>query len=461
MNHIHIIGICGKGTSSLALILKQQGHHVTGSDSGSFEPINTTLRTHGIDFTVGYSHNNIPQEADAFVIGSSAQLSIETNEEVKAAHETKKPIFSFAEFLHTLTQDTFNIVIAGSYGKSTCTSLATHIIRESGKDPSYFIGAEPIGFQSAHSGKDPLFILEGDEYPHDTASLTPKFAFYNPKTVLLTSAAHDHINKFSTLESYLETYTILLEKTKPGIIVTAIEHPHVKELTENYPNLVTYGLTQGTYTAQNIVRDSISQFELCKNNTPIATIQTQLLGEHSIENIVGVSTLLLENNIVSIEDIQKAVPTFQGVTKRLELHNPHKAIPVYESYGSSFEKARADIQAIQNYLPHKKMILLFEPHTFGWRNRGNIDWYNSIFQNIDHVVIYKPFSAGSASHDQLQLHEIVERVSQTNPHISAVDDSQELLSTLIKNTPKDAVVLLMTSSNFDGALESIISHFQQ
>lgn len=461
MKHVHIIGICGKGTSSLAILLQQKGYKITGSDSGIFEPTSTALQNNNIQYSVGYSSKNIPSNVDAFIVGSSTQLSIETNEEVRKAKEMGLPIFSFAEFLEKLTQDSFNIVITGSYGKSSCTSLATHILRESGKDPSYFIGAEPIDFLSAHSGTNPLFVLEGDEYPHDTISLTPKFVFYNPKTVLLTSAAHDHINKFPTIESYLETYKILLEKLSGGILVAAIEHPHVETLTKHYPNLVTYGLKTATYTPQNIQKGIISKFDICKDGIKLSTIETQLLGEHSIENIIGVSALLLENKIVSIEDIKKAVPTFRGVGKRLQLHNPNGLVPVYESFGSSLEKAKADIKAIQEYLPTKDIVLVFEPHTFGWRNRENLSWYETIFSNISTVIVYKPTEAGSTSHEQLSLNEIVDKISETNENVTAVKNPKTLLPTIEKSCGENSLILLMTSSNFDGTLEDVIDFFSK
>jgi UDP-N-acetylmuramate: L-alanyl-gamma-D-glutamyl-meso-diaminopimelate ligase len=454
----HVVGICGKGTSAVALLLQEKGWEITGSDSGSFEPITSTLISNGIHHIVGYAPENIPQDVSLIILGSSAQLSPETNAEVARAMEMDVPKKSFAEVLQDITKDSTNLVITGSYGKSTCTALTSHILREAGKDPSYFIGAQPKDFETSHLGEGYTFVLEGDEYPHDSTSRDAKFLFYNPSSVLLISAEHDHINKFPTIEDYLKPYQELMKIIpEDGVLVAGINHPYVKEvLKEAKISPATYGFENADYTAQNISYGAVSSFDIFKEDKKIITLETKLIGDHNIENIVGVSALLLENNLVTPEEIQQTIPSFSGVVKRLELKNPGEEIPVYESFGSSYKKATADITAIKKHFPEKNILAVFEPHTFGWRNRGNLDWYDSVFQGVDEVLIYKPPTAGSASHDQLTLDEIYNQVKSTGIKTEKVEE-KEMLSKLTKEKVKpDSIVILITSSSFDGEIDNII-----
>ncbi|MFT5359759.1 MAG: UDP-N-acetylmuramate: L-alanyl-gamma-D-glutamyl-meso-diaminopimelate ligase [Candidatus Paceibacteria bacterium] len=460
--NVHIIGICGKGTSATALLLKQKGWTVTGSDSGSFEPIATALRDNDIKHTVGYDASNIPENVDLIILGSSAQLSIENNEEVAKAMSLDNPKMSFAEILGDLTKETNNLVIVGSYGKSTCSSLAAHIMKESGKDPSYFLGAEPKDFGTSHIGKGEIFILEGDEYPHDSKSLTPKFLFYNPKSILLISGEHDHINKFPTVESYLKPYKDLLKIIpERGVIVAGINHPNVSELVNDINQKVfTYGLEKADYTPDNISYGEVSSFDLQKDGKYLTSIKTNLLGDHNIENIVGVSALLLENNLVTIDELANSIQTFKGVKNRLELKNPNSIVPVYESFGSSYKKAKADISAIKKHFPDKNIIAIFEPHTFGWRNKGNLSWYIDVFEDVSKVVVYKPSSAGNETPEQLSLSDMVKQIN-LNEDKAVPETKKGNLPDLAKSTAdENSIILLITSSDFDGQIEKIVSVFK-
>jgi UDP-N-acetylmuramate: L-alanyl-gamma-D-glutamyl-meso-diaminopimelate ligase len=162
----HFIGIAGKGMSATALLLRQMGVQISGSDEGFYPPVSDYLKNEKIPFAAGYRKENIPDDADVIVIGKNAKLQPDSNEEVRAAMASGKPVRSFADLLHDMTADTETIVAAGSYGKSTCTALLAWCLRVANKDPSYFIGEITNGLDThAHRGWGPTFVLEGDEYP--------------------------------------------------------------------------------------------------------------------------------------------------------------------------------------------------------------------------------------------------------------------------------------------------------
>src|SRR5689334_871905 len=223
----HFIGIAGKGMSATALLLRQMGVRITGSDEGFYPPVSDYLKNERIPFAAGYRKENIPDDADVIVIGKNAKLQPESNDEVRAAMESGKPVKSFADLLHEMTAGQETVVAVGSYGKSTCTALLAWCLSCAGKDPSYFIGEVTNGFATyAHRGKGPVFLLEGDEYPSSNWDNTSKFLHYNAKNVLLTSATHDHINVFPTHADYLGPFrTLLASLPSDGLLVVSSE-PH-------------------------------------------------------------------------------------------------------------------------------------------------------------------------------------------------------------------------------------------
>ena len=212
----HFIGIAGKGMSATALLLKEMGVEISGSDEGFYPPVSDYLKSANIAFSQGYRKENIPNDVDVIIIGKNAKLQPETNEEVRAAFASGKLVRSFADVLHEITTSSETIVVAGSYGKSTCTALLAWCLRSAEKDPSYFIGEVTNGFEKyAHRGRGPVFVLEGDEYPSSNWDNTSKFLRYNAKNVLLTSATHDHINIFPTHADYLVPFRALLNSLPP------------------------------------------------------------------------------------------------------------------------------------------------------------------------------------------------------------------------------------------------------
>jgi UDP-N-acetylmuramate: L-alanyl-gamma-D-glutamyl-meso-diaminopimelate ligase len=226
----HFIGIAGKGMSATALLLREMGVEITGSDEGFYPPVSDYLKNEKIPFAEGYRKENIPDDVDVIVIGKNAKLTPESNEEVRAAMASGKSVRSFADLLHDMTADTDTIVAVGSYGKSTCTALLAWCLRSANKDPSYFIGEITNGFdRHAHRGQGSTFVLEGDEYPASNWDDTSKFLRYNARNVLLTSATHDHINVFPTHADYLAPFRALLGSLPAdGLLVVNSSEPRAR-----------------------------------------------------------------------------------------------------------------------------------------------------------------------------------------------------------------------------------------
>jgi len=455
----HFIGIAGKGMSAVALLLRQMGVRITGSDEGFYPPVSDYLRNEKIPFAAGYRKENIPDDADVIVIGKNAKLTPDSNEEVRAAMDSGKLVRSFADLLHDMTAGAETIVAAGSYGKSTCTALLAWCLKAANKDPSYFIGEITNGFERhAHRGQGRTFVLEGDEYPASNWDNRSKFLLYNARNVLLTSATHDHINVFPTHADYLAPFRSLLGSLpSDGLLVVCSGEPHARALAKDLAcAIVFYALDdRAHWHAANIARGAKTTFDLMRGGEKIIRLSTTMLGDHNIENLVGVGAMLLEKKLLSPEELHAGISTFQGVKRRMELLSAASQVPVYEGFGSSYEKARSAIDATKLHFPDRRLIIVFEPHTFTWRNRAAISAYDDAFAGAARIFIFEPASQGAGSHAQLTQAEIVARVRAANHDAEAINDPDEALQRLSGMLRPDDVVLLLTSGELGGLIRTI------
>jgi UDP-N-acetylmuramate: L-alanyl-gamma-D-glutamyl-meso-diaminopimelate ligase len=455
----HFIGIAGKGMSATALLLRQQGWEISGSDEGFYPPVSDYLAQANIPFSQGYKKENIPVDADVIIIGKNAKLVPESNEEVRAAFESGKPVKSFPEIIEELTAHTDTIVVAGSYGKSTCTALLAWCLEKAGKDPSYFIGEVTKGFESyAKLGRGGVFVLEGDEYPSANWDPSPKFLHYHPRNVLLTSATHDHVNIYPTHQDYLQPFENLMALVpKDGLVVVNSDEQFAVGVAEQFTGKkVFYSMKEGSpWHPRNIKYGSPSTFDLYNGDKKIVSLTFSLLGAHNIENIVGISAMLLEKGLLTPQELEKGISTFEGVKRRMELLSPQSSVLVYEGFGSSYEKAKAAMQAMKLHFPTNRLVVVFEPHTFSWRNRDAIAWYDDVFTGADKIFIYEPASQGAGTHKQLTQEEIVARVQQAGFDAEAITEPAQALTIIEKELHKDDVVLLLTSGDMGGLLKTI------
>jgi UDP-N-acetylmuramate: L-alanyl-gamma-D-glutamyl-meso-diaminopimelate ligase len=460
----HFIGVAGIGMAATALLLREQGWSVTGSDEGFYPPASEILPRAGISVASPHAAENVPADADAIVIGKHAKLTQE-NPEVAAAFASGKPILSFPDVLADVTRDRDRIVVAGSYGKSTTASLLAWVLVHAGKYPGYFLGAVPKNMPSnAALGSDAPFILEGDEYPSSNTDPRAKFLHYSPQSLLLTSAVHDHVNVFPTHADYLAPFKQLIGNLPAaGLLVACADEPHAMALARGAPcRVATYGLSdaKAAYRAENIVYGEESTFDFIGPGIrqPVNTTQ---LGAHNIQNMVGAAALLLEKGLATPAEIAAAFASYQGIVRRLDRLTAHSSIPVYEGFGSSREKSRAAIDAICLHFPNKRLVIVFEPYTFSWRSRDTLHWYDTVFEGAGEVFVYQPASHGAASHNQVSQDEIIERIAATGIGVTKVGaDKSADLTTIAGCLKSNDVVLVLTTGNLGGLIPPLVEKLE-
>lgn len=361
------------------------------------------------------------------------------------------------------------MVVAGSYGKSTLTTLITWCLSHAGKAPGWFIGAIPKGFEhSASMGGDGPFIFEGDEYPSANWDDRSKFLHYKPETVLLSSATHDHVNIYPTLASYHEPFHALLMDLadRGGQLVACTDEQYAANFFHAFPGRkLSYGLASGTnYGAANIVlgdpaTGEPTRFDLLVGHEVLPGFTTTELGRHTVQNICGAAAYLLGSELLTADELQEGVATFRGLNRRLDRKAEKSALPVYEGFGSSYEKARAAIGAIREHYPRRRLVVLFEPHTFTWRNKGAIAQYQTAFDDTDTVWLFAPPDHGASTHDQASLEEITAETSKGHGDVRHF--SGEAMASILDETEQDQdVILVLSSGSFGGNLSGFLSSIE-
>jgi UDP-N-acetylmuramate: L-alanyl-gamma-D-glutamyl-meso-diaminopimelate ligase len=453
----HFIGIAGAGMSATAKLLRDAGVEISGSDQDIYPPVLDFLQQERIPYRTPYAAANIPSDADLIVIGKNARLVPETNAEVAAAYASGKTIVSFPEVLRELSAGKQNIVVAGSYGKSTTAALLAHCLATV-DDASYFIGAIPITpATNARLGRGALFVLEGDEYPSSNTDIRAKFLHYHPRHTLITPLAHDHLNVYPTPESYLAPFEELASLTASGgTMVVCLEGELSGRLVPRLSRpFLTYGVREGDFRAAAIRWAEHTAFSLVRDGREIAEISTTQLGEHNVQNIVGAAALAIGAGLMSAEDFSAAVPRFKGVKRRLDRKSDRTLIPIFEGFGSSYEKARSAIEAMKRHFTDRRLVIVFEPHTFSWRNRNALSWYDTVFSGAEKIFVYEPASQGAGTHEQITKTEIVDRVRRAGFDVEPLPEGEQAAGLVGQTMRSNDAFLLLTSGNLGGLIERI------
>ena len=454
---IHFTGIAGAGMSAAALMMRDAGHEVSGSDADVFPPMSTYVEALGFPFHRSFDAANLPDGLDLLVLGASAKLGGEANPEVAEARARGVKVTSFPELVGEATAGRLNTVVAGSFGKSTCSALMAYALQHAGRDAGYMIGAiSPSLPVTGHWGAAQEVVLEGDEYIVAPADRRSKFALYHPNDLLLTSLVHDHVNVFPTFADYEAPFRALLRDLPVDGLLVAREHPAIRAIArEAACRIVWYDTDRcGGWWAQNVNYGDTTRFTLVAPNGGKLELSTGLLGAHNIENIVGVSAYLLERGLISESALQSAVASFAGIRRRLDRLTQRSAVPVIEGFGSSYEKARSAIEAMLLHYPHRPLTVVFEPHTFSWRSHDALSWYDTVFQGAARVLIAPPPSHGAETHHQSTFEEILARTAATGVAVQGVRTAEEATRAL-GSLRGDEVVLLLSSGPLLGLPDSL------
>ena len=437
--HVHFIAIGGSAMHNLAIALKRSGAEVTGSDDEIFEPSKGRLAKHGIlPQKMGWDESRISPKIDAIILGMHARID---NPELIAAQKQGLKIYSYPEFVFEKSKQQTRIVIGGSHGKTTITSMILHVMQKLNIETDYLVGALLEGFDCMVKFSDaPFIVIEGDEYLSSPLDLRPKFHWYKPNIALLSGVAWDHINVFPTFENYVEQFRIFAKDIQPDGSLIYFEGDDIlvdiaKKTVSS--NNIPY------HTIKHEVENSITTALFDGKKYPL-----HIFGEHNLQNLNG-ARIVLNQIGVSDHDFLSAIQSFKGASKRLETIAENSKTIVFKDFAHSPSKLKATTKAVKNQYKDRDLIACMELHTFSSLKKDFLPEYKNAMASADKAYVY--FSPEVVKHkklDPITIEDVANGFQSNN--VKVFTDSKILFKLLESEVKGGTNLLLMSSGNFNG-----------
>ncbi|WP_130734217.1 UDP-N-acetylmuramate--L-alanine ligase [Flavobacterium sp. J27] len=439
--NIHFIAIGGAAMHNLALALHNKGYKVTGSDDAIFEPSKSRLEKKNLlPIEMGWFPEKINTALDAVILGMHAKAD---NPELLRAKELGLKIYSYPEFLYEQSKNKTRVVIGGSHGKTTITSMILHVMHFHDIEVDYMVGAQLEGFDTmVHlTEKNDFIVLEGDEYLSSPIDLRPKFHLYQPNIALLSGIAWDHINVFPTFENYVDQFKIFTNQiTNGGILVYNEEDTSVKQVAEEAQNPIRKIAYQ---TPDYVVENGMTLL-----STPEGPMPIEVFGAHNLSNLAGAKWICQCMGVDEAE-FYEAIATFKGASKRLEKIAENKDKVAYKDFAHSPSKVAATTKAVKKQYPDRKLVACLELHTYSSLNAAFLSQYQGTLDSADvAVVFYSPDAVKIKKLEEVTYDQIASSFKRDD--LIIYTNPKEFKDFLFSQNFDNTTLLLMSSGNYGG-----------
>ena len=439
--NIHFIAIGGSAMHNLAIALHQKGYQVSGSDDMIHNPSKSRLEKYSLlPQEFGWFTEKISSSLDIVILGMHAKKD---NLELLEAQKLGLKIYSYPEFLYEQSKDKTRVVIGGSHGKTTITSMVLHVLSYHEKEVDYMVGAQLEGFETmVHLTEENDFIvLEGDEYLSSPIDMRPKFHLYKPNIALLSGIAWDHVNVFPTFDNYLEQFRVFTDSmVNGGIMVYNEEDINVKEVVDSSENHIKKYPYQ---TPNHFIKDGVTYLETSEGDLPL-----EVFGKHNLQNLAG-SKWICQHMGIDEDDFYEAIASFSGASKRLEKVAENNDTVIFKDFAHSPSKVEATTRAVKNQYNNRKVLACLELHTYSSLNADFLSEYKGSLDFADKaVVFYSP--------DAVKIKQLKEVTKKQIADAFQYDDliiytnPQEFKDILFSENLKETVLLFMSSGNYGG-----------
>lgn len=439
---VHFIAVGGSIMHNLAIALKRSGHTVTGSDDEIYEPARSRLAGEGLlPVDEGWDPDRIGADTDAVILGMHAKGD---NPELAKAQELGIRIYSFPEFIMEQSRSKHRIVIAGSHGKTTITSMVMHVLRGMGRDFDYLVGGQIEGFDvMVRLTEDaPTIILEGDEYLSSPLDSRPKFLAYKPHMALISGIAWDHINVFPTEEQYVYQFEQLVESMpKAGVIVFNEEDKRLVNIIKTFGDKEAFYLFPYK-TPDHRIRDGKYEIKIKGMRTAL-----QVFGKHNMANIEG-AWQICDWMGIEIEDFLEQISTFKGASKRLEKIYEDSSSLVYKDFAHSPSKVKATTEAVAELYKKRNVVACLELHTFSSLNKNFLSQYKDTLKSLKNKIVFiNEHTLKRKNFPSISREELVKAFNDKKIEFAS---NVEELQAAVRKLRKDSnnVFLMMSSGNF-------------
>jgi UDP-N-acetylmuramate: L-alanyl-gamma-D-glutamyl-meso-diaminopimelate ligase len=437
---VHFIAIGGSTMHNLALALHQKGCQVTGSDDEIFEPSRSRLLAKGLlPEAIGWFPEKITSDLDEVILGMHARKD---NPELIRAQELGLKIYSFPEYVYKCSEDKQRVVVAGSHGKTTVTSMLMHVLRFHDKEFDYLVGSLVDGFETMAKISDaPVIVIEGDEYLTSPLDLRPKFWHYKHHIGIITGVAWDHINVYPTFAKYLEQFEMFADLTpKGGLLIYSKDDKKVGDICSIDRNDVR---TEAYSVPSHKIRNGRTTL-----NTDYGPIELQVFGEHNLKNLESARLACLHLGVTE-KGFYEAISSFKGASNRLELLAKTDKTVVFKDFAHAPSKLLATTMAVKKNFPDFKLVACLELHTFSSLNKDFLKEYKEKFKFADEPVVF--FNPETLEHKKLPpITEEDIRSNFASKNLKVFTEKQSFEDFLLAQDWKNKSLLLMSSGKFGG-----------
>lgn len=426
---------------NLALALHEKGDLVTGSDDAIFEPSKSRLAVKGLlPVAMGWFPEKINKDLDAVILGMHAKSD---NPELIKAQELGLRIYSYPEFLYEHARHKTRVVIGGSHGKTTITSMILHVLKYHGVEVDFMVGAQLEGFdRMVHlTDENEIMVLEGDEYLSSPIDLRPKFHLYKANIALISGIAWDHINVFPTFDNYVEQFSIFVDTmVKGGMMVYNEEDPEVKKIVEETTNQIKrYAYKTPDYRIEN----GSTVLETSEGDIPL-----EIFGKHNLQNLEGARSICFHLG-VSEESFYEAIADFRGASKRLEKIAENEETVIFKDFAHSPSKVEATTRAVREQYKDRKLLACLELHTYSSLNEDFLKEYLGTLEQADEaVVFYSPHAVKIKRLKEVSEAQIANAFQRKD--LVIYTEPIAFRDFLFGKNLENTAVLLMSSGNYGG-----------
>jgi UDP-N-acetylmuramate: L-alanyl-gamma-D-glutamyl-meso-diaminopimelate ligase len=444
----------------LAALLAEAGHRVTGSELDFYPPMSTLLESLQVPVSAGFSPDHIPPDCDAVIVGNAA-----TRDNVEAAEAVRRgvPVLSLPQAIRQyLLPGRTSVVITGTHGKTTTSALTAWLLYDAGRDPGFLVGGEMRNFGRGYRrGAGREFVLEGDEYNAAFFDRGAKFLHYEPRHLFIGNIEYDHADLYPDLESILEAFRKVAAIVPPeGVVVVNRDDPRALEASAKAPArrvlVSTEDLSADFAAADVAFHPEGTDFTLVEAGTPVARLQSPLLGHHNVRNALG-SIALVRGLGLTPGEIARALPRFAGVRRRLEVRGEKNGIVVVDDFAHHPTAVRGTLQAARSRWPGRRLWALFEPRSNTAGRKIFEEEYAEAFSNADALVIAPVFHSSRLPPEaRIDRETLVRRFAQEGKPAFAPEKTEEVTDYLKREARPGDVLLLMSSGAFGGLPEKLL-----
>jgi len=464
----HLLGVCGTGMGALAVLLSEKGYRVSGSDTGFYPPMSDILDRRGIKAFTGWDASQLDvldPARDIIVVGNVCRR---TNEASVAAHERGFCCLSQAETLYHffLKESEHRIVVSGTHGKTTTTSLITTILETAGHEPSFFIGGEVKSHGcGAHAGRKTDFVVEGDEYDTAWFDKVPKFWHYAPTCLCINNIEFDHGDIYKDLDEIIGVFKKLVsDMPEDGMVFYNADDKHAPEVVA-LAKCRKFGFGArgvGDYRAEQIeFHDGGTSFELVTPDGDSIHINSSLTGMHNVYNMTAAAAMALNHGVFR-DEIQRGIEEYMGVKKRQELIGVVNGITVYDDFAHHPTAVRETVRAIRARHPKARLWGVFEMKSNTSRRSIFQNDYPEALAEADIIVLSAPWRKDELPQEMLiNIPKIVEDLKAQGKEAYMIPTVDEIVSYVADHAASGDVVLGMSGSSFGGFHHKLLALLEQ